>query len=142
MRFRLSDRDRERLGIEPEWVELNQGDGLRILEAEELDDAGYNPDDFIDEVDGTPVFKDGEPVMIDVLDDNDEPVLEDGQPVRVQQKTTKLRALRAAVWIAVRRCGVKVPFADFDFDVTRLRADAPEPEGKDTAETPDPPSDS
>jgi len=142
VRFLLSDADRKRLGVDTEWVELHPADGIRILEAEELDEAGYDPDAFLEELVGTPMFKDGEPVMVDVLDENDQPVVEDGEPVRVQQKITKLRAIRAAVWIAVRRGGVKAPFADFDFDITRLRTDAGEPEGKDTAETPDPPSDS
>lgn len=133
MRYRLSDEDRERLGLKQEWVEFS-ADGLMMTEAEELENAGYDPEDFLDDVRGRPVVDaDGSPVMVPVLDDDGNPVLDaDGQPEMAQKRRYPLRQARAAAWIALRRAGVKVPYREFDFNITaaRVEQDVAPPVGK------------
>lgn len=143
MRFRLTDDDRQRLGVEQEWVEIDLS-RLMMLEAEELEEAGYDADEFLEELRGEPVFRRGEPVMVDVLDEKDQPVIgADGKPEQRPMLRNTTRSIRAAVWIALRRAGTNVPFATFDFDMTGLRREVtPEPEGKDTSAPPDPASES
>lgn len=138
MRIRLSDEDRERLGLEQEWLSISAS-RLSVTEADALWDAGYAYDDFLEELQGTPVLDGkGKPVMTPVLGDDGTPVLEDGKPKKVQQRRRRPRAWKAFVWLATRRVGCDVGFAEFDFDLNSLRLDdGDEPVGKDpSAATP------
>lgn len=124
MRIRLSDEDRERLGITEEWLAF-QLDRLMMSEAEELDNGGYDPDDLAEDLAGQIVYgADGEPVMIPVPGS-------DGQ--LVEKRRRPARVWRAVVWIAIRNAGVQVPYVGFDFNLRGIEyaADPDEEPGKD-----------
>jgi hypothetical protein len=121
LRFKLSEEDRERLGL-PEWVDFDF-DKLLMTEAEALESAGYNTDEFLDDLRGYEVYdKQGNPVMVPVVDD-DGPVLEDGKPKMVPKIRFPIRMHKAAVWIGARRVGCTVPYRDFDFDLSGLKTE-------------------
>lgn len=138
MRYRFSDADRERLGITEEWTEFDPS-RLMFDEAMSLEAAGYDVEDFLDDIRGHEVLDDkGEPVMVSLVDDDGSPVLDDeGQPKKVPARRVPLRARGAAMWTAARRGGSKVSFADFTFDMAGIEREV-QPEGKD--DSPDPAS--
>lgn len=139
MRIRLADEDRERLGIEQEWIEAFSPTRFMLADAEALEDAGYDPDEFLEDLGGRPIIRDGEPVMDPELDDDGNQVLVDGKPKLVERRRIATRTRRALLWLAVRRAGSKVSFADFDIQLNELRYEAEDeaPAGKvDTAARP------
>lgn len=134
MRIRLADEDRQRLGLDDEWIVFSL-DRLMQVEAEALDDAGYDPEDFLEDLRGYPVLRDGQPVMVPLLDDSGEPAVDDdGQPKLVEKRRRRPRSTRAMVWLALRRAGVTVPLVDLDFDrggIEYAQDEDGTPEGKD-----------
>jgi hypothetical protein len=73
---------------------------------------------------GRPVLgEDGNPVMVDLLDDDGKPVLDDdGKPVRLPRRLTDWGAVLVGVWLALRRAGKTMPLADVaDCDAERAR---------------------
>lgn len=104
--IRLSDEDRKRIGLEQEWIEGFELSKLMVGDGEALEAAGYDPDEFLEDLRGHPVFRAGEPVMVD-----------DGAGGKVQRRQVSYRAARAAMWLAVRQAGLKIPFADFDYQL-------------------------
>lgn len=117
--IRLSDEDRERLGIEQEWLIYNP-DRLMAREAGMLYRATrYDPFRLGQALGGIPRVDDnGAPVMEDEVDDEGNPVLdEDGKPKRRQATETDFEAWRAVVWLAAVRAGIAVAYKDFDFDI-------------------------
>lgn len=136
MRIRLSDEDRGRLGLKQEWVSFTL-DSFMQTEAEALDDAGYDPDDFVEDLRGYPVLKDGQQVMVAVLDSDGQQVVDEdtGQPKTTAKRRRPPRATRALVWLAYRRAGEDLAY-DFDFDRTGIDYapdESEENEGKDEA---------
>lgn len=95
MRIRLSDEDRARLGIESEWIEFDL-DQLMSDEAEQMEAAGYFLDDFLTEL----------------------------RPATDGQRRP-VRALRTAVWMAARRSGCTVPWAEFNYSLVGTQFEAP-----------------
>lgn len=139
MRIRLSDEDRERLGLEQEWVEAVDVARISTVDGELLDDHGYPAEIFLEELAGTPLVRDGKTVMVPALDDDDQPVLVDGKPKLRPRMTRPLRVRRALVWLALRRAGAQMPFDGFSFSLTGMETDSSgdPPVGKDpTAASP------
>lgn len=133
MRIRLAEEDRERLGLGEDWLVFTL-DRLMQAEAEALDDAGYDPEDFIEDLRGYPIMRDGQPVMVPLLDNSGQPAVEDGAPKLIEKKRRPPRATRAMVWLALRRAGVTVPIVGLDFDRGGIEYAPDEdetPEGKD-----------
>jgi hypothetical protein len=133
MRFRLADDDRERLGITQEWIEFDL-DTFDVLEAEALEDGGYDAAQFIEQVLGYErTGPDGQPLMVAKLDDGGNEVLDaDGQPELV--KATRhypVRARRALTWLAARRAGCTVPLQDFTYGILTVQVEAGPDKGKD-----------
>lgn len=117
MRIRLSDEDRDRLGIKDEWITFAL-DRMMIDDAEEMDDAGYDPDEFAEDLTGHVVFRDGQPVMVPEVGVDGQPVLDgDGQPQLTEKRKRPARAMRAVVWLAARNVGVDVPYRGFTFNL-------------------------
>lgn len=128
MRYRLSDADRERLGLAEEWVSFDPTQ-IMMSEAEGLEDAGYEVDQFLDDLQGREVYdRQNNPVLVPVLEeDGSQAVDAAGEPVTQVKRRFVMKALRAAVWIGLRRNGCDVAFDGFDFDITgvRIQADVP-----------------
>jgi len=119
-RVRLSDEDRERIGLEQEWIDWISLDAFMVTDAMALDEAGYGADRFAEEIRGIPLYRDGEPVMV-----------EDDDGTKVQQVSIPARAMRAAIWLAARRTGWTGPLSDFDFRINGITFQADEePAGK------------
>lgn len=131
MRYRLTDPDRERLGITDEWVEFDLT-SLRALEAEALEDNGYEADQFIDDLIGYEQYDDQGQVITRTVDGDD------GEPTEVALRRRPAKALRAAVWLAARRGGATVALAGFDYDLVGMIREADTGAGKDPE--PDPAS--
>lgn len=114
MRFRLADGDRERLGL-PEWIDFDI-DSFDVIEAEEIEDAGYEAGLFLEQLAG-----------------RERATADGGKTVHIPA-----RALRTATWLAAKRAGCAVPYAQFRFDLLGARMEASTEQGKDPA--PDPAS--
>lgn len=138
--YRLSDEDRERLGIKDEWISFDPS-RLMFSEAEALEDSGYDTDQLLEDLRGYEVVdKTGSPVMVPVIDDDGNPALnEDGTPQRVPKMRFPTRGIRAAIWLAARRAGCDVPFSEFDIDMAGVRFELELP-GKDPELDPASPS--
>lgn len=138
MRYLLSEEDRQRLGLGDDWIEFDPT-RLMMTEAEGLEDAGYDTDQFLEDLQGHEVHdRKGNLVLVPVMEGDGSPsVGEDGVPILAPKLRYPFKAIRAGVWIAVRRSGCEVAFDEFDFDVTNLRTQA-DPPGKDPE--PDPAS--
>jgi hypothetical protein len=138
-RYKLSDEDRERLGL-PEWIDFDYSK-LLMTEAEALESAGYETDQFIEDLAGYEVVdKAGNPVMVAVLEEDGSPSLDgDGKPMETVKLRFPIRAHRAAVWIAARRVGCTVSYDDFDFDLAKIKSEMTLP-GKDPEPDPASPS--
>lgn len=121
MRIRLADEDRERLGLEQEWIEGFSATRFMMADAEALEVGGYDPDEFLEDLAGRPVVRGGEPVMEPELDGDGSQVLVDGKPKMIQARRVSARTRRAIVWLAVRRAGSTVPFSEFDVQVNGIR---------------------
>lgn len=114
--LRLSDADRERLGV-AEWLDYDMTN-LSMVEAETLQEQfGVEPEDRLDWFRGQPVLKDGEPV----LDEDDEPV-----------RKRSMKVYRFIVWCALRRAGVKADPLEFDFDYSGVRFRREDPKDSST----------
>lgn len=131
-RIRLSDEDRERLGLKQEWIESFDVERFMLADAELLEANGYDPDEFMDDLQGQPVVRDGQPVMVAEFDSDGNEVLVDGKPKMHQKVKRSFRLRRALVWLAVRKAGLTVSFDDFDFQIVGVRHDfsGDPPEGK------------
>jgi hypothetical protein len=123
-RIRLSDEDRARIGLDQEWIEGFDLSTFMVSDAEALEDAGYQPDQFLEDLRGVPMVLDGQPVMVD-----------DGEGGQRQRRRIPARALRASMWLCVRRAGLDVPYVGFDYQVNAVRYEQ-EPAGKDPATRP------
>jgi hypothetical protein len=120
LEFALADADCDRLGIPCGPLKFSLDD-IGLLDLEQLEDAGYGFDQLAEDLRGRPVLRAGAPVLG-----------EDGKPLT----RVPFKAMRAALWIAVRQLGSKVRYDDFDVSLTSMQA-APEGEsdqGKDPAE--------
>lgn len=119
MRIRLADADRERLGC-PEWVEYDPNK-LGLREAAALKrETGYTPEMLSRRLQGTAQFDTatGEPLTEPVLDEHQQPVIgEDGQPKTKLLLEPDYEAWAAVVWLALRRAGTLIAFADFDIEI-------------------------
>lgn len=130
IQLRLSDVDRKRFDA-PESLELDpatvsfreviamqkgfdvEGELIAFDSANEWRAAWY----------GRPVLgEDGEPVMVPVVDDEDEPVLDDdGKPKLAERRVGDWGAVLVAVWLALRRAGITRPLAEVaDCDPERI----------------------
>lgn len=121
--IRLSDEDREHLGIEQEWIEAFDIERFTMADAELLEAHGYDSDEFMEDLGGRPVIRDGQPVLEPVLDAAGDPVMLDGKPKLREKVTRPPRLRRALVWLAVRKAGSQVPFDGFDFHVLGVQYD-------------------
>jgi hypothetical protein len=121
LRYQLSEQDRERLGL-PEWMEFDPTK-LLMSEAEALEDTGYNTDEFLDDLAGYEVYdRQGNQVMVAELEEDGSPALdEDGHPRMRPKIRFRVRAHKAAVWMAARRAGCGLSFGEFDFDLSGMR---------------------
>lgn len=140
MRYLLSEGDRKRLGLSDDWVDFDPS-RIMMSEAEGLEDAGYEVDQFLDDLQGREVYdRQNNPVLVAVLEDDGTPAVDDtGAPVMHTKRRYVFKAIRAAVWIAVRRTGCTVAFDEFDFDMTSLQIKA-DVAGKDPEPDPASPS--
>lgn len=112
IKLRVPEADRERLGL-PEWVEYDP-EYLLLTEAQVLqDELDIDPWNLIGEMQGRPV-----------LDGAGNPVEVDGKP----KLRRNWQAWRFALWVAAKRSGCQVAYADFDVNVIGLRTGSPEPE--------------
>lgn len=109
MKVQLGPADRERYGLDDEPLDVDIT-ALRQSEAEVLDEHGIDPDRWSEFVAGEPV-----------LDGHGRPVMREDQPDLPQRHRPSAKAWRALVWIALRRNGQHVDFADVDFDRRALR---------------------
>lgn len=120
MRIRLSDEDRERLGVGEEWISFHT-DKLMMRDAEALETAGYDVDEFLEDIRGRPVLRNGEPVMVPDVDEDDNEILDgNGQPTLVPKIRRSTRALRALAWLALRSANVQVPYDEFDCNLVGI----------------------
>lgn len=128
MRIRLSDADRERMGIEPEWLDCDT-DKMTVVELEHLQLAPAPHG--VDPVEAIRLFEGWVPKQADGTPRRDE----SGRAVVV----TNIRGWRIRTWCAVRRAGVTVPYEDFDFDFFGQQRETQavdlDDEGKDEAPT-------
>jgi hypothetical protein len=115
--LRLTQADQERLGA-PQDVEIEL-DRMMMKEVMALEEhLGLSHDEFLDAL--------------------------RGQPTAERNKTlVSQRAWGFALWMSLHRIGVDMPFADFDYDVTRtvilapaVKADEPDPKDPSTHEKP------
>lgn len=122
--IRLSDEDRARLGLDKEWIEAFDIERFTMADAELLEAHGYDTDEFLEDLGGHPVVRDGQAVMVPVLDAAGAPVLVNGRPEMRPKVNRPTRARRALVWLAVRNAGSPVPLAEFNFQVLGVQYDA------------------
>lgn len=124
MRIRLSEEDAQRLGC-PRDLEFDPEKimGRELIAMEE--EVGWDVDrleeslqgDYLKNALGEPVFE---------TDANGKVVLDGGgKPMRA--RGLKIATVIVITWLAARRAGCKVPYADFDFAVTGAEFDAEEP---------------
>lgn len=113
-RIRLSEKDRKRFGC-PEWLTVDV-DSMTAREAAIIQtEGGIAPDEISDELIGQPVFDNGAPVFQrDIV--TGEVIRDDGIPR--QKRRYNFNAWLALVWLALRRNGIQVPYAEMDFDLS------------------------
>lgn len=124
MRIRLSEEDATRLGC-PRDLEFDPDKimGRELIAMEE--EVGWNVDRLEESLQGEYLKNAlGEPVY--ETDDKGKLVLDGGG------KPMRARGLKAATvivmtWLAARRAGSKVPYSEFDFNVTGAEFDPEEP---------------
>ena len=124
MRIRLSEEDATRLGC-PRDLEFDPDKlmGRELIALEE--EVGWNFDTLEENLQGEYLKNAlGEPVF--ETDDKGKVVLDGGgKPMRA--RGLKMTTVVVIAWIAARRAGSKVPYAEFDFNVNGAEFDTEEP---------------
>lgn len=142
VRLRLSDVDRKRFDC-PEWLEL---DPMKVSFREVIAmQRGFDVDGEVVAFDsgidwrlawlGRPVLdKNGEPVMVDALDEDGQPLLDDnGERVRIAKRVNDYGAALVGIWLALRRAGITLPLGDVaDCDPERMALEIAPDEGDET----------
>lgn len=128
-RLRLGEDDGKRYDC-PDWIDLDLlsvsvREAIVLQNGADIDGvliAYDSPAHWRKDMFGIPVLgADGQPVMQDVLDENNEPKLDsDGQPLRQEKRKVSMNAVYVGVWLALRRAGAKVTLADLDVDFDAL----------------------
>lgn len=124
MRIRLTEEDATRLGC-PRELEFDPEKlmGRELIALEE--EVGWNVDNLEENLQGE-YLKDalGGPVF--ETDDKGKVVLDGGgKPMRA--RGLKIATVLVITWLAARRAGCTVPYAEFDFSVTGAEFDPEEP---------------
>lgn len=124
MRIRLTEEDATRLGC-PRELEFDPDRlmGRELIALEE--EVGWNVDsleenlqgDYLKNALGEPVFETDAKGKV-VLDGG-------GKPMRA--RGLKMTTVVVITWLAARRAGSKVPYSEFDFNITGAEFDAEEP---------------
>lgn len=124
MRIRLSEEDAERLGC-PRDIEFDYDKvmGRELIAMEEQ--AGWDIHRLEQGLEGEYLTNAlGEPIW--ETDSKGKVVLDGGgKPMRA--RGLKMATVMVVTWLAVRRAGSTVSYADFDFDVTGAEFDPEEP---------------
>lgn len=135
MRIRLADSDRERLGIEEEWLPFDAA-RITMREAELLQQVGYETvGEWRQAAAGKPIVVDGHFVFETDPETGERILDEDLLPI--PKTRTDYRAIRALTWVCLRRNGHPLEWADADFDLEGWGWEAdPEPGKDETTSTP------
>jgi len=124
MRIRLSEEDAARLGV-PRDLEFDPDKlmGRELIALEE--EVGWNVDSLEQHLQGEYLTNAlGEPEW--ETDDNGKVVLDGGgKPMRA--RGLRVATVLVVAWLAARRAGCRVPYAEFDFAVTGAEFDTEEP---------------
>lgn len=141
LQIRLADADRERLGVQVEWLDADATDvsmretvAMQTLVDEDGRVVFLGPDAWREAIAGDPVVDDaGQQVLVEGTD-------------RPKRKPGRLYpwAILVLGWLALRRAGLDVELStlDFSYDGADLRAKPEDEPGKDDGSTPEPTTDS
>lgn len=125
----LSAEDAERYGAPAEGFAFSYSRfGLRaidVMESQIRDDEGnpYTMESLSNDLRRPLIGRDGKPVMVPELDDDDEPILENGEPRLTEAVSPRPRGLAVLVWLALWCIGIRVRWDDFEVQQVGLKID-------------------